>query len=503
MGDPNPYYNDPAFAAIASNLSRAFVDKNPGQTMVNREHAGVLRLQGSKLQRELDKRSAIANTFRNLKGRPPTPEEVASLTADSIEGGVKPGDLAESTLYHASNSGQDDSAIGRAFVGTGKTIGKNDGVSLGDREKVAARDDSAAMARTSTSAGIAAGASRANNADMIRAQNDRHAADLDFKGKTRFDAPVHITPGSGLLFNPDDPRPPTGYKPGEVTVPVPAKPSRDHYVESEDPENPGKNVYTTAKDGLPGKARPAGERYVQSTDPVTGETTYQPVSPGLPGKADRPPADRYVKTVDATGKTVYALAREGLEAPPAADRFVPSTDANGVTTYQPVAPGLPARADKPVRDPAATAKAIHDIELQALTDADAVEFNDNGVPIAMKDEFRQLHRANLPAAKQALAAELQATNDGARAAAAYNRVLGIKPGMTFKPKGTPIIGSGPAAMVGGDSAPPRAGGNPAAAATVSDSLPPQAAASLKEGAETTFGNGQVWTKQNGAPVRVR
>jgi hypothetical protein len=33
-------------------------------------------------------------------------------------------------------------------------------------------------------------------------------------------------------------------------------------------------------------------------------------------------------------------------------------------------------------------------------------------------------------------------------------------------------------------------------------LPPQAAASLKEGVHTTFGNGQTWTLQNGKPVQV-
>lgn len=38
---------------------------------------------------------------------------------------------------------------------------------------------------------------------------------------------------------------------------------------------------------------------------------------------------------------------------------------------------------------------------------------------------------------------------------------------------------------------------------VQQTLPPHAAASLKEGVHTTFGNGQVWTLQNGQPVRVK
>jgi len=36
-----------------------------------------------------------------------------------------------------------------------------------------------------------------------------------------------------------------------------------------------------------------------------------------------------------------------------------------------------------------------------------------------------------------------------------------------------------------------------------EGLPQQAAAQLKEGATTTFGNGQTWTLQNGQPVRVK
>jgi hypothetical protein len=37
----------------------------------------------------------------------------------------------------------------------------------------------------------------------------------------------------------------------------------------------------------------------------------------------------------------------------------------------------------------------------------------------------------------------------------------------------------------------------------SGGLPPEAVSMLKEGQETTFGNGQVWTRRNGEPVRVR
>lgn len=44
---------------------------------------------------------------------------------------------------------------------------------------------------------------------------------------------------------------------------------------------------------------------------------------------------------------------------------------------------------------------------------------------------------------------------------------------------------------------------PEAAAPTPESIPGAAIASLKEGQETTFGNGQVWTLQGGNPVKVR
>lgn len=45
----------------------------------------------------------------------------------------------------------------------------------------------------------------------------------------------------------------------------------------------------------------------------------------------------------------------------------------------------------------------------------------------------------------------------------------------------------------------KAGGGPAP----SETLPPEAIAQLKEGIHTEFGNGQVWMKSNGKPVRVK
>jgi hypothetical protein len=44
---------------------------------------------------------------------------------------------------------------------------------------------------------------------------------------------------------------------------------------------------------------------------------------------------------------------------------------------------------------------------------------------------------------------------------------------------------------------------PVGAAPGAGSISPEGRASLKEGVETTFGNGQVWTLKGGQPVRIK
>lgn len=60
---------------------------------------------------------------------------------------------------------------------------------------------------------------------------------------------------------------------------------------------------------------------------------------------------------------------------------------------------------------------------------------------------------------------------------------------------------------GGAKAPPQSNGVTVPVSRdgtpAQEELPPQARAQLREGAETTFNNGQVWTLQNGQPKRVR
>lgn len=69
--------------------------------------------------------------------------------------------------------------------------------------------------------------------------------------------------------------------------------------------------------------------------------------------------------------------------------------------------------------------------------------------------------------------------------------------LEVNPDGGPPLAApgGPPASTSSTSASPAGG-----AATT---LPPQALAQLKDGLHTTFGNGQIWTLQNGKPVRVQ
>lgn len=69
--------------------------------------------------------------------------------------------------------------------------------------------------------------------------------------------------------------------------------------------------------------------------------------------------------------------------------------------------------------------------------------------------------------------------------------------MTYRTPRGPMKWTGTGWLPDGQPAPtPSATTAPAA-------LPPSAAGQLKEGVETKFGNGQVWTKRGGVSVQVQ
>ena len=236
MGDPsNPYYNDPYLAKLTSNLAGIFVDRNPGLTMAERARAGYYNTEAAAAANKAVGLSRLGALFR---ADTLDPREIG---ATGIESGVPVDQVSGYTRYNKSNMGAPDSEVARAFVGSGRALNKGEGVSLGDRENIRASDASNDLNRSTAVANIGAGAT-------IQAANI-HEAGAD---RRQFGQPVKVTPGEGVIFAPNDTRVPTGSAPNTVIVPVPARPTADKFVQSEDPNKPGSNVWRQATDGLPG-----------------------------------------------------------------------------------------------------------------------------------------------------------------------------------------------------------------------------------------------------------
>jgi hypothetical protein len=257
----NPYYDDPFLSSIASNISRAFIDRNPGQTAAGRAQARLYGLQADELETKRGSRTKIAAQFRQLNGRAPTPEEYAVMTGDTIEGGLKPDDIASSNLFYTSNSGQSPSIVARSIVGTGKTLNKNEGVTLEDRNELVARDEQTKKSVAS----IGAGPGYARVAEDRRNNEARLAFDKD-----NIDSkPVTVNPGDGLFFREGDRRF-TGIKSGGVPV---EKIDKDKMIAGFD-EN-GQPVWINTQ-GAAGQRRP----------PTAAEA--KPPPPPRPGDINSP-----------------------------------------------------------------------------------------------------------------------------------------------------------------------------------------------------------------------
>lgn len=310
---PNPYYDDPNIAAIASNIRKAFVDSNPGQTALYRAHGRLYGLQADELERKARARSGIAGVFRAANGAPLTPQQVAEIAASGVEGSVDPKDPAQYTLYTASNAGQPSSNVARAFVGAGHVIGKDQAVTLEDRELVARRENDEAARRTGISAGATIEAARIRDAGEDR----RQGKELEFKDKIRWDKPVEVNQGVAVYPNADDPRM-KGVAPGSIPAPKPPAADRFVVVKNED----GTFSYRVAQDGLaaptPASEKPTADRFVLSENPeVPGTNQYVPVKPNTPGPAIKDP--KPATPPDISPDEVMKLERSALADVGAAD----------------------------------------------------------------------------------------------------------------------------------------------------------------------------------------
>ena len=204
----NPFYEDPAIAAISSNIAKIFAPPDANKA----ESARLHRLQGDEVQRRLTGRSIIGGRLDAAGGGPIDPATHAGIIAEAIRAGVDPRDIAAANVYYQSNTGQPDSMIGRALVGSGKTLGPNDGVSMGDRDTIIRNQE----AQQNRRAAIAAGPGYASVAEQRR-NNDQRLAWEREKDRT---TPFHVPPGNALFTAPGDQRVPPGFQTGGVPVPA-------------------------------------------------------------------------------------------------------------------------------------------------------------------------------------------------------------------------------------------------------------------------------------------
>lgn len=219
---PNPYMGDPAIGTIASNLVRAFVDKNPGQTETNRRHADLYRLQGDKLTRQLNGQRTISGVFARLQGGQGTPQDYADVAAAAADAGLDPKDVWGNNRGYVAMTAPagDTDRVYRSVVASGIVPNQNQGVTLQSQDSIIARDD-ASRARV---AGIAAGPAYYNANLTDKRQRDFHNDEYNFKEATRFDKTDKVSPGEAVYPNADNPNFPKGFASGSVPVPKPAPP---------------------------------------------------------------------------------------------------------------------------------------------------------------------------------------------------------------------------------------------------------------------------------------
>lgn len=122
-------------------LADAFAPDPAEQTAL--ASAQLHALQGNDLAERTYNRNQVANVIGKLSGVDPNdPASFQPFTAElysrAIRAGMNPEYASNALLGYLSNTGAPDANIGRAFVGSGRGLNVNEGVSLGDRERIRA-----------------------------------------------------------------------------------------------------------------------------------------------------------------------------------------------------------------------------------------------------------------------------------------------------------------------------------------------------------------------------
>jgi hypothetical protein len=202
--EANPFYVNPnQISSIGNTLVKAMMpDKN---AELNAAHAKYYGLEADKLARQNDAHTGIMSTLAQIHpGSPVAAQFLTDAYSKALAAGIDPTHISNAILGLQANGGADDGTVARAMVGSGKLIGKDQAVSLGDRENVAARDDKAALNRTATAAGISAGA-HLQGIRETNQFNEDHPQENRVKGKA-LQGYIADNPGSvaGLFYKPEN-----------------------------------------------------------------------------------------------------------------------------------------------------------------------------------------------------------------------------------------------------------------------------------------------------------
>lgn len=171
--------------SIAS-LGQAFMSgPNPLEREQMAAQLDAARVTARKGGLEADKLAAEATARKALAGRFAQPGlDVDGASSDAVLAGYDPQDLAALHLFRTANGGGTDEATTAALLGTGKTLGVNDAVSIGHQTDV-----------------------RNANASLDRRTKLDVQALGDLNALARQNAlPVQTTAGSITTFAPGDPR---------------------------------------------------------------------------------------------------------------------------------------------------------------------------------------------------------------------------------------------------------------------------------------------------------
>lgn len=206
---PQANFTDPSLAAGVGNIVEALFG-NPGKAASHR----INTLQGDKLQQSVSGRQRLSDYYAASKPGDPLSSQAI---ADAVLGGIGGQDVSGYNLaLNANNPGTPEEAILGALVGTGKTIGQNDAVTLGGQNRI--RADNERMDDERVGMRQAGAMERAILGE--EGALERSALDNEARLQRQNMLPVQTSAGGTTTFVPGDERAPDGSVFGQPTKSV-------------------------------------------------------------------------------------------------------------------------------------------------------------------------------------------------------------------------------------------------------------------------------------------